>query len=155
MALAPWIVAADAAALLDFLAGVLGAQETGRAPGPDGLIGHAETVVGGTTVVVMDALPGWAPQPALMRVDVEDVDAVLARAEAAGATTVTPRTSLPFGDDVARFTDPWGNLWWVHEHVQDVDFDTLLARMEDPATAETMGHFELSLDAEMRRRADS
>ncbi|WP_340540356.1 VOC family protein [Nocardioides sp. GXZ039] len=153
MALSPWIVAADAAGLLDFLTEVFGAQERGRSPGPDGRIGHAETVVGGASVVVMDAHDGWPAQPALLRVDVEDLEGTLSRAEAAGATIVTPRTSLPFGDDVARFTDPWGNLWWVQQHVEDVDFDTLLARMEDPATAETMAAYEGSLDEEMRRRA--
>ncbi len=153
MALAPWVVAADADALLTFLAEVLGAQEVGRTPGPEGRVGHAETVVGGTTVVVMDAREGWAPQPALMRVDVDDLAAVLERAAAAGATVVTPRTSLPFGLDVARLSDPWGNLWWLQQLVEQVDVDTLLARLDDPASAETMSAYEASLDRELRRRS--
>ncbi|GAA5148710.1 VOC family protein [Nocardioides marinquilinus] len=152
MEVSPWIVAADAEGLLAFLAEVFGAEEAGRVPGPDGGIGHAETRLGASTVVVMDAHDGWTPHPSLLRVAVDDVAGVVRRAEAAGARVVTPRTSLPFGDDVARVADPWGNLWWVHQHVEDVGFDELLRRMDDPASSETMAGFELSLDAEMRRR---
>ena len=101
----------------------------------------------------MDAQEGWSPTPSLLRLAVADLDAVLARALDAGARLVTARTSLPFGDDVARFSDPWGNLWWVHEKVEDVGVDDLLARMTHPATQPLMAAYEGSLDAEMRRRA--
>ncbi len=148
----PWIVAADAGGLLDFLAEVLGAEETGRVPGPGGTIGHAETVLGATTIVVMDAQPGWPLSPAMLRVTVADLGDVLDRAAAAGCRLVTARTSLPVGDDVARLSDPWGNLWWVHQHVEDTAFEDLLARLQDPAVAETMAAYEASLDAELRRR---
>jgi uncharacterized glyoxalase superfamily protein PhnB len=149
----PWIVAADAAGLLGFLADVLGAVESGRLPRPDGSLGHAETRVGDTAVVVVDAAEGWTPAPALLRIRVADLDGVVERAEAAGAVVVTPRTSLPFGDDVVRVRDPWDNLWWLHQHVEDVDFAALLGRMEDPATLAAMQHYDASLDAEMRRRS--
>ena len=148
----PWIVAADAAGLLDFLAGVFGAVEKGRLPRPDGSLGHAETLVGDTALVVVDAAEGWTAVPALLRIRVADLDAVVGRAEAAGAVVVTPRTALPFGDDVARVRDPWDNLWWLHQHVEDVDFAALLGRMEDPATLAAMQEYDASLDAEMRRR---
>jgi len=148
----PWIVAHDAAGLLGFLADVLGAVEQGRLPRPDGSLGHAETRVGDTAVVVVDAAKGWTPVPTLLRIRVDDLDAVLARAEAAGAVVVTARTSLPFGDDVARVRDPWDNLWWLHQRIEDVDFATLLGRMEDPATLAAMQEYDASLDAEMRRR---
>lgn len=151
--LSPWIVAADADGLLAFLAEVFGATETGRVPGPDGRVGHAETRLGDATVVVMDAHDGWQPQPSLLRVAVADLTDVVQRAITAGARLVTPRTSLPFGDDVARFTDPWGNLWWVHERVEEVAFEDLLRRMEDPVTQRTMTAFEASLDVELRRRS--
>jgi PhnB protein len=149
----PWIVAADAAGLLDFLAATFGAVEAGRLPRPDGSLGHAETRIGDTAVVVVDAAEGWTAVPALLRIRVDDLDAVVSRAEAAGAVVVTARTSLPFGDDVARVRDPWDNLWWLHQHVEDVDFATLLGRMEDPATLTAMQEYDASLEAEMRRRS--
>ncbi len=151
----PWIVAQDAAGLLGFLADVLGAVEVGRLPRPDGSLGHAETRVGDTAIVVVDAAEGWTPAPALLRIRVADLDGVLTRAAAAGAVVVTPRTSLPFGDDVVRVRDPWDNLWWLHQHVEDVDFAALLGRMDDPATLAAMQDYDASLDAEMRRRAGS
>lgn len=148
----PWIVAADADGLLAFLAATFGAEEQGRVPRPDGTIAHAETRLGGTDVVVMDVGDGWSPQPSLLRVRVADLDAVLARAVAAGATVVTERTSLPMGDDVARLTDPWGNLWWVHQAVAELDVTEMLERLSDPELMATVQAFEASLDVEMRRR---
>ena len=152
VAVSPWIVAADADGLLAFLADVYGAREVGRVPGPGGRVGHAETVVGDTTVVVVDALDGWSPQPALLRLRVDDLDVVLAAAAAAGARVVTPRTALPQGVAGARLVDPWGNLWWLEQQVERVEVDELLRRLADPATADDVAAYDASLDAEMRSR---
>jgi PhnB protein len=148
----PWIVTDDAGGVLAFLAAVYDAREVGRAPGPDGRVGHAETVVGATTFVVVDTADGWAPWPALLRLRVEDLDGVLARAEAAGARVVSPRTLLPQGVAAARLVDPWGNLWWLEQQVEAVEVDELLRRLTDPATAESVAAYDASLDAEMRSR---
>jgi RimJ/RimL family protein N-acetyltransferase len=58
--------------------------------------------------------------PAHTRVYVTSLQAVIDRAEANGARIVTEPRELPFGDIVARFRDPQGHLWWVHQHVEDV-----------------------------------
>ncbi|MDO9456693.1 glyoxalase/bleomycin resistance/extradiol dioxygenase family protein [Nocardioides sp.] len=152
-AISPWIVASDADGLLSFLTDVLGAQEVGRAPGPDGRVGHAETVVGGTTLVVMDAHEGWTPQPTLLRVRVDDLEVVVAATEAAGGRVVTPPTPLPQGVVGARVLDPWGNLWWLEQQVDDVPVDELLRRLSDADAVTVVAAYESSLDTEMRRRA--
>ncbi|MFB9311814.1 VOC family protein [Nocardioides plantarum] len=148
----PWIVTADADGLLAFLADVYGAREIGRVPGPDGRVGHAETVLGDTTFVVVDADPDWVPRPALFRLRVDDIDGVLAAAEAAGARVVTPRTLLPQGAAGARLVDPWGHLWWLEQQVETVEVDELLRRLTDPATAGAVAAYDASLDAELRAR---
>lgn len=149
----PWIIARDAAGLLAFLAEVLGADELGRVAGPDGSIGHAETRIGDALVIVVDAREGWPAGPAYLRVHVADVAATVERAVAAGAALVTEPTPLLVGETVARVTDPWGNLWWLHERTEDVEVTELIRRMGEPAALETMTAFEESLDDEMRRRA--
>lgn len=153
VAVSPWIVAADADGLLGFLADVLGAREVGRAPGPDGRVGHAETVLGTTTLVVVDALEGWPVVPVLMRLRVDDLDAVLTAAEAADARVVTPRTDLPQGVVGARIADPWGNLWWLEQQVEAVEVDELVRRLSDPAVQAAVTAYDATLDAEMRGRA--
>lgn len=53
--------------------------------------------------------------PALTRVYVHDAAATIDRARACGARVVTEPTDF-FGDILARFADPFGNLWWVYQH---------------------------------------
>lgn len=151
----PWIIVHGASDLLAFLADVFGAVEVGRVDGPDGTIGHAETRIGDDVVMVVDSREGWVATPSFLRVYVDDVAAAVARAAAAGAQVVTRPTALPVGETVARLSDPWGNLWWLHERVEDLEVTEMIHRMSAPAALETMTAFEESLDAEMRRRAQA
>ena len=70
-----------------------------------------------------------------------------------GAGARDDRNRRPRPDDVARLVDPWGNLWWVHERVEDVAVEEMVRRLGDPAVHATMAAYEESLDAEMRRRS--
>ncbi|MCH7232243.1 bleomycin resistance protein [Glycomyces sp. L485] len=116
----PFIVADGAADLIDFLIEVLGAEEVpeARTLDTDGLILHAELRVGDSLLSIADRKPAWPFTPALTRVYVDDVEAVLARAERLGARIVTRPTDF-FGDTLARFQDPAANLWWVYRHHPD------------------------------------
>jgi PhnB protein len=40
---------------------------------------------------------------------------------------------MAFGDRIARFRDPQGHLWWVHQHVEDVPVDEMMIRFGQPA----------------------
>ena len=96
----PWIVSRDTARLLDFVARAFQAEELGRVVLENGAIGHAEFRIGDSIVMAFDARPEWPATPALLRLYVEDGDAVFRRALAAGATPVTRLTELAWGDRV-------------------------------------------------------
>ena len=81
----------------------------------DGLLLHAEVVIGDTTVMLADRKPDWPFTPSLLQVYVDDHDATLETARRLGAKIVTEPTEF-FGDLFARFRDPWSNLWWVYRH---------------------------------------
>jgi len=113
----PFVCTHDAVGLLAFLVDVLDAHEVheARTLDADGLVLHSELLVGDSTLTVADRKPGWPWTPALTRVYVHDAAATIDRARACGARVVTEPTDF-FGDILARFADPFGNLWWVYQH---------------------------------------
>ncbi len=141
----PWLISAGTAQLIDFTVRAFGAVELGRVPGPDGGIGHAEVRIGDSVVMMFDTPDGWPGTPGFARLYVEDGDAVYQRALDAGATPVTAMTDLFFGDRVGRVRDPLGNIWWIQEHVADVDPAELAQRPQDPAAAEALRYVEQTL----------
>jgi uncharacterized glyoxalase superfamily protein PhnB len=147
----PWIIGRDTAGLLAFLKSAFGAEELGRLSNPDGGIDHAETRIGDAVVMAFDSREGWPETPAFVRLYVEDADATYARAIEAGAREVTRVTALAFGDRVGRIRDPYGNVWWLQTHVEDVSAEELSARWTDPEWIEAMAYVQKSLDEELRR----
>lgn len=120
----PFVIADAAGELIEFLTAVFEAEDVpeARTLDTDGLILHAELRIGDSTLTVADRKPDWPFTPALIRVYVEDVEAVLERAERLGGRVVTRPTDF-FGDTLARFQDPAANLWWVYRHDPDAAQD--------------------------------
>ncbi|GIE93348.1 VOC family protein [Paractinoplanes rishiriensis] len=151
---APWVVTDDTGALLDFITAAFEGVETGRVPTEDGLIGHAEIRVGDTVVLAFDRRPEWPAMPSLLRVFVADADAAFGRAVAAGATVVTGLDDNAFGQRGGRVRDPFGNIWWVVSHVEDVPENEVWRRLQEPRYAESMKVAQETLDAELSGRAE-
>lgn len=107
-----------AAAFVGFACAVLGGRETRAAHSvdADGLLIHAEVRIGDSTVMLCDAKPHWPFTPGLLQVYVDDLDGVVEAARAQGAEVVTEPTPFHGGQRLARFTDPWHNLWWLFEY---------------------------------------
>jgi uncharacterized glyoxalase superfamily protein PhnB len=118
-----FVFAKDARSLIEFTRRVFGAQELEEAltVENDGLILHSEVVIGDSIVMIVDTRPGWPESPSFLRVYVNDVEQTLALAEQEGARAVTRPTEL-FGDMLSRFIDPWGNMWWVYQHLGEVSW---------------------------------
>jgi PhnB protein len=124
----PYLTIDGAAAAIDFYRDVLGAEERGRMPGPDGKIGHAELAIGDSMIMLSDAFPGMdqpsptslGGSPVFLMVYVEDVDDVFARAVKAGAKELAPVQDQFYGDRSGQFEDPFGHRWNVASHVEDV-----------------------------------
>lgn len=112
----PFVIVPKAAEFIDFVTEVFDGRESTafRIPDRDGLLIHAEVVIGDSSVLICDRKPDWPFTPAFLQVYVSDSQAVLDRAAARGATIVTPVSTFYGGYSLARFRDRWSNLWWLY-----------------------------------------
>jgi PhnB protein len=124
----PYLYTRNAAAAIEFYKKVFGAKEILRMPGPDGQIMHAEIEVGNSRIMLADENPQLSALGPLslggcsssLYVYLADVDAVVQKAEAAGATLTRPVKDQFYGDRSGAFTDPSGYTWFVATHIEDV-----------------------------------
>jgi uncharacterized glyoxalase superfamily protein PhnB len=149
----PYVAVRNASGFLDFVTRVFGAAEVGRVSNPDGSIGHAETVIGNSVIMVFDAPKSWPETPAFLSVYVENADETVARAIDAGGALITQvATSGIVGDHGGRVKDPQGNIWWIQTHLEDIDEATMMERFADPTELAIMEDAQRTLDSEMRSR---
>jgi PhnB protein len=137
----PYLMIDGAAAAIDFYAEAFGAEEEGRMAMPDGKIGHASIRVHDTTVFLADApddMPGDAASPkklggstVMIMQYVPDVDAVVARAEKAGATVVRAPEDQFYGDRASMIVDPFGHHWAFHTHIREVSMEEMEQAMKE------------------------
>lgn len=124
----PSLVIDGAAQAIDFYKKALGAEELSRFPGPDGSIMHAEIRIGDSTLMLADEMPDQGTRGPKSRggtsvsffIYKEDVDAAWKRAVDAGAKPVVPLADQFWGDRAGSFEDPFGHLWWLAQHIQDL-----------------------------------
>lgn len=142
----PHLVVDGAQAVLDFYRDAFGAETAFRLPGADGRLMHACMCVDGGMIMLADAWPefdGHQPSPRTLggtpvsiHVVVDDVDAVFARAVAAGATPVMKPADMFWGDRYAQLDDPFGHRWALATPQRQVSTDYLVAAaaaMTNPA----------------------
>ena len=138
----PYLTVDGASDAIDYYTNVFGAKERMRMPGPDGKIGHAEIEIGKGMVMLSDEFPemgGKSPKsvggsPVTVMVYVEDVDAVYQRAIDGGGTATRPVEDQFYGDRSGSFEDPFGHIWYVSTHIEDVSDEEMAKR-----AAEAMG----------------
>jgi uncharacterized glyoxalase superfamily protein PhnB len=127
----PHLVVRDAARAIDFYEEALGAVEQMRVPGPEGKLLHAALRIGDSMVFLVDEFPEpreegvGSPQQVgattvTIHLFVDDVDAAVQRAAAAGAKVTLPPTDMFWGDRYGRLLDPFGHSWSLATHVQDL-----------------------------------
>ena len=122
----PRLFCRDPAAEIDFCVRVLGATELGRRPGPDGTVAHALLTIGPAMIMIeaeWPGLPSRAPppdgsSPVVVFVYVEDVDATIERAVAAGARVIRAPKNQFWGDRIAWMMDPAGHVWTVATRIE-------------------------------------
>ena len=83
--------------------------------------------------MLADAQGPWKAMPTTLQLYVEDVDAVYARAIAAGGTSLSEPTDQFYGDRRGGVQDICGNSWWVATHIEDVSMDEMQRRQEAAA----------------------
>ena len=124
----PYLSCRNASEAIEFYQRAFGAVETMRMAGPDGKIGHAELLIGDANVYLADEHPDidfLSPQSRggaglTLHMYVPDVDAFFTRAEAAGAKITRPVADQFYGDRQGMLVDPYGHVWSLATHIEDV-----------------------------------
>ncbi len=133
----PSIVCKGAASAIDYYKEVFHAKEISRMTMPDNLIGHADLLIGDSHLMLSDEIPGMAHAPApnalssynLFVYD-ENVDALFARAVKAGGQVEMPLSNQFWGDRFGKIRDPFGHVWGLAQHIEDVTPEEMKKRSE-------------------------
>jgi PhnB protein len=128
----------DAVAAIDFYEKAFDAKERFRLMMGD-RVGHADLAFGETCVMLSSEFPemGVVGPKSLggtsvsMMLYVADVDAVIARAVAAGAVLKRPATDEFYGDRAGQVEDPFGHVWMIQTHIEDVSPKKMQKRLDE------------------------
>ncbi|SEA33445.1 VOC family protein [Microbulbifer marinus] len=135
----PYLSVNGAASAIKFYEQAFGARELFRFPMPDGSIAHAEIQIGDTRISLADdneeagLLSPQGSSPVGLLLYVDDVDSVFARAVEAGATVKRALQDQFYGDRTGTLQDPFGHVWFLATHIEDVPMDELERRAAELA----------------------
>lgn len=134
----PYVTVAGAAKAIEFYGAAFGTKEIFRWADSDGRIRHAEVIIGDSPVMLTDEAPefgmygpsSFGGSPVHMFLYVEDVDAVFDRAIAAGAAELMPVEDSDDGDRRGGVTDPFGHVWYIATHSENISREDLQKRYD-------------------------
>jgi PhnB protein len=134
----PYLIVGDATSALEFYQTAFGGHELMRLPAPQGRIGHAEIKIGDSVVMLADenaefdarSPRAFGGSPVSIHLYVEDVDATIDLAIAAGATVVHPVKDQFYGDRTGTIADPFGHIWHIATRKEDLTPQELRDRVE-------------------------
>ena len=143
----PYLIIGGAAEAIEFYKKAFGATELFRFPAPDGKIGHAEIKIGDSPIMLADEYPEMGykgPQtlggsPVSIMIYVDDVDTVFNRAVAAGASVKEAVSDKFYGDRMGTLADPFGHVWHVSTHKEDVSVEEMERRAKAAGAAASSG----------------
>ena len=126
--LSPMLICGDVSAEVDFCRAAFGAIELNRRLASDGSTAHALLAIGEARVMIESLWPGIASRPphrdgtspVVLFLYVEDVDATVGRAVAAGARILMPVADRFWGDRTGRILAPAGHVWTSAGRIEDL-----------------------------------
>ena len=132
----PYLSIKGAAKAIDYYKDVFGAEEIMRMGDPSGRIGHAELKIGDGLVYISDEYPemgvhgplSLGGSPVTIHLYVKDVDSVAERAVATGGKLLRPVEDQFYGDRGGKLQDPFGHVWWISTHKEDVPLEEMKRR---------------------------
>jgi len=142
----PYLIVDGGVAALDFYKKAFGAKEVFRFPMPNGKLGHAEIKIGDSHIMLADEPDGPmadTPDHQVFKspkasgrtgvgicLYVEDVDALAKQAVAAGARELRAVTNQFYGDRSGSYMDPFGHVWTLSTHIEDVSPEEMMKRAQ-------------------------
>jgi PhnB protein len=134
----PYLIVKGAARAIEFYKQAFGATEVMRMEGPDGSVGHAEIKIGDSPVMLADEYPdmGYRSPQTLggagvsLLVYVDNVDDLFRQAIAAGGKELRAVQDQFYGDRMGTLEDPFGHVWSLATHVEDVSPEEMRRRSE-------------------------
>jgi PhnB protein len=139
----PYLIISGAAAAIDFYKKAFGATELFRMPAPGGRVGHAELKIGDSPIMLADEFPDMGHKspttlggsPVSLMIYVADVDSVFKQAIAAGGKEQRPVKDQFYGDRSGSLEDPFGHIWHIATHVEDVSGEEMERRVAEQTAA--------------------
>jgi len=134
----PYITVRGAAKAIEFYKQAFGAIEIMRYAMPDGTIAHAEIKIGDSPVMLSDEMPAFGNRgpeslggaSGGLMVYLPNVDEAFAQAVAAGAKVFKPLQDQFYGDRSGSVTDPFGHVWTLSTHIEDVPEEEMMKRFD-------------------------
>lgn len=126
----------DATRAIDFYTEAFGAREKFRLAEPSGRVGHAEIELGGFTVMLAEEYPelnfrspqAYGGTAVTIHLHVDNADAIIERAVAAGATLEIPVRNHFYGERSGCIRDPFGHRWNIGHHIEEVSPEEMQRR---------------------------
>ena len=136
-----YLIIDGAADAIEYYKKAFGATELFRFPTPDGKIGHAEIKIGDSPIMLADAYPDMGyngpkslnGSPVSLMIYVDDVDTVFSRAVEAGASVKEAVSDKFYGDRMGTLIDPFGHVWHVGTHKEDISIEEMKKRAQGAA----------------------
>lgn len=143
----PYLIVRGGGAAIEYYQKAFGAVELFRIPAPGGKVGHAEIKIGDSIIMLADEHPDMGyngPQTiggsaVSLMIYVEDVDTVFERAVTAGATVKQALEDKFYGDRSGTIVDPFGHIWHISTHKEDVPAEEMERRAKEHSAAASGG----------------
>jgi len=143
----PYLFIKGAASAIDYYKNIFGAKERMRMPGPNGRVMHAELEIGNSVIMLADENPQvGARSPETIggascsfHVYVENVDAIVQKAVDSGGKLARPVKDEFYGDRTGTVIDPFGHIWSIATHIEDVTPEEMKKRMANLMSQSTSG----------------
>lgn len=124
----PHLVINGAAQAVEWYKKAFGAELLNSMPMPDGRLMHAELKIGDSMLMMADCFPEYGQKSpkelgtstVVISLYVPDADKVWNQALAAGATVKYPLMDAFWGDRYGQVVDPFGHIWGICTHKEDV-----------------------------------
>lgn len=132
----PYLIVNNAAEAIQFYKKIFGAKEVMRMDQPSGKIGHAELKIGDAKIMLADECPemnarsprAYSGSPVSIHLYIKNVDDVVKKAVASGAKLIRPAQDMFYGDRSGAVEDPYGHMWYVSTHIEDVSMAKMRKR---------------------------